>query len=607
MKKYAGLIKYLKPYKKNIILYIAFVIFSVVFSVFSIAMLFPFLQIIFGGNAIITSKPALAFNSTDLLNLLQYHLGQLIIHYNKEMALAAVCIFIITSIILKNLFLYLSIYMMSPIKNGVIVHLRNDLYNKILTLPIGYFTEQRKGDLMSRMTNDTWELESTVSSILDGLIKDPMNVLLFLATLIFLSPQLSLILLILLPVAGFIIGKISKSLKKQSNQAAIKSSEGLSILEETISGMRIIKAFNAESTIRQKFLHTNHELFVIKNKISFRRELASPLSEVLGVLVLSVILWFGGRLVLQNEGFGLNGSAFIMYIAIFSQIISPAKSLSTTFYNIQKGTASLNRIEDVLKTPNTIQEKSDGKIMDTLHQQIELKNVSFYYHSQPILKNINLTIEKGKTIALVGSSGAGKSTLADLIPRFHDVESGEILIDGVNIKDYTLHSLRSNISIVTQDPILFNDSILNNILMGNQQATEQQVENAARVANALQFINKKEDRFNTNIGDRGSKLSGGERQRLTIARALLKNPPMLILDEATSALDTESERLVQDAINKLMENRTSIVIAHRLSTIRHADEIIVLNKGEIAERGNHEELLALNGLYKKLVDMQEVK
>ncbi len=605
MKKYLGLVKYLKPYRKNIVLYLIFVLFAVIFSVVSIAMLFPFLEIIFN-NKLVTEIPPFELSGEWVLDYMRYYFSMIIQAHSKTYALGLVCIFIVTAIFLKNLFVYLSYYAMSPIRNGMMVQLRNDLYNKILTLPIGFFTEQKKGDIISRMTNDTWELESAVANTLDGLIKEPINIIFFLGTLVFLSPQLSLLLFILLPVAGFIIGRISKSLKKQSNIAAEKSSEGLSILEETLGGMRVIKAFNAERHIRNKFLQTNDALFHVKNKMNFRRDLASPISEFLGIVVLCVILWFGGNLILENKGFGLNGAAFIMYIGVFSQIINPSKSLSTAFYNMQRGTSALTRIEAILKTPITVADNADGKQLTDFKQSIEFRNVSFYYEDTPILQNINLTIEKGKTIALVGSSGAGKSTLADLVPRFHDVSSGELLIDGVNIKDYQLESLRSQISIVTQEPILFNDTIANNIALGTKPDM-QSIREAARVANALQFIENKEEGFDTNIGDRGGKLSGGERQRLTIARAVLKNPPILILDEATSSLDTESERLVQDAINNMMQNRTSIVIAHRLSTIRHADEIIVLQKGQIAERGTHDQLIAQGGIYRRLVEMQEVK
>lgn len=608
MKKYFGLLKYAKAYKKHIVLYFIYNIFSVLFSVVSIAMLFPFMQLIFTDGKLVTEQPALAFNTTSILTTLQYYLSKLMIQHGSLYALGIVCIFIVVSIFLKNLFVYLTYYTMTPIRNGVMVQLRNDLYNKVLNLPIGYFTEKRKSDLISRMTEDTWELDNAVANTLFGLIKEPITILFFLSFLIFLSPELSLILLVLLPVAGFIIGKASKSLKKSNNIAAEKSAEGLGILEETISGMRIIKAFTAESLIQKKFNTVNKELFDVKNKINYKRDLASPLSEFLGIVVLSIILWFGGKLILTGAvGLSLNGASFILYIAAFSQIINPAKSLSAAFYNMQRGTTALNRIEEIMKAPNAIINNPNAITLADFNSTIELKNVCFSYNQTAILKNINLTIKKGQTIALVGSSGAGKSTLADLIPRFHDVSEGEVLIDGINLKDYTLESLRNQISVVTQEPILFNDTIFNNIILGKQTATLQEVEQAAKIANAYNFIQQKTDTFLHSIGDRGVKLSGGEKQRLTIARAILKNPPILILDEATSSLDTESERLVQDAINKLMQNRTSIVIAHRLSTIRHADEIVVLDKGEIVERGTHDTLLLQNGIYKKLVDMQEVK
>jgi subfamily B ATP-binding cassette protein MsbA len=405
---------------------------------------------------------------------------------------------------------------------------------------------------------------------------------------------------------AFLIGRVSRSLIKQSQAAAIKFGESVSVLDETLSGLRVIKAFNVENILRGKFFKINNELLIAKNKLGFRRDLASPVSEFLGVSMFCAILYFGGRLILRNQ-ISLEASAFLTYLALFYNIINPAKSLSTAFSNMQKGSAAIGRIEEILRAPVTVNENVQGKLLSSFNEAIEFKNVSFAYDDAVILKNINLKIGKGKTVALVGSSGAGKSTLADLIPRFHDVSSGALLIDGINIKDYSLRSLREQISIVTQEPILFNDTIAGNIALGKQQAASAEIETAARVANAYNFIMQKEEGFETNIGDRGSKLSGGERQRITIARALLKNPPILILDEATSSLDTESERLVQDAINNMMMNRTSIVIAHRLSTIRHADEIIVLQKGEIAERGPHDSLIAFNGIYKRLVDMQEVK
>jgi subfamily B ATP-binding cassette protein MsbA len=411
--------------------------------------------------------------------------------------------------------------------------------------------------------------------------------------------------LICIPLVGIVIGRITKALKKQSQEVAIHSAESVSILDETLSGLRVIKAFNSESLLKTRFFHNNETLLNFKNKIGYRRDLASPMSEFLGVLIFTAILYFGGTLVLSNKF--LTGSLLLTYLGLFYNLINPTKTLSTSFSNMRKGAAAIDRIEEILKTENTVDDNENGKQLESFSNSIELKNVSFAYEGVDVLKNINLKVEKGRTVALVGSSGAGKSTLADLIPRFHDVSNGELLIDGVNIKDYSLKSVREQVSIVTQEPILFNDSISNNIRIGKQTASQNEIEEAAKVANAYNFIIKKEKAFDTNIGDRGSKLSGGERQRLTIARAVVKNPPILILDEATSSLDTESERLVQDAINNMMQNRTSIVIAHRLSTIRHADEIIVLQKGEIVERGNHDELIKKQGYYYRLVQMQEVK
>lgn len=615
MKKYSRLFKYLRFYKGNIVLYFLFTIFSIVFSLVSLGTLPFFLRLIFSHEKLVLTKPAAIHGSGDLIEYINYQISNLIVSNGANgpvLALALICITVIISVLLKNLFLYLSFYVLAPMKNSVMTRLREELYDKLLQLPIGYFTEQRKGDVMSRMTNDIAELEGSVVGTLEGFIKDPLNIIIILGTLIFISPTLSLFLLIFLPLTGIIIGRISRSLKKQSNSAAIMLGEALSVLDETLGGLRVIKAFNAEKLLQNRFNNTNNDLFHLRNKMQYRRDLASPLSELLGVMVLCGILWFGGRLVLAHTpGLGptafLEPEAFIMYVGIFTQIINPAKALSSSFYNMQKGTAAITRIEEILNAPVKVDENINGLQLTAFKNSIEFKNVSFSYDDKVILKNINLKIEKGKTLALVGSSGAGKSTLADLIPRFHDVTEGELLIDGVNIKDYSLFSVRKQMGIVTQEPILFNDTIASNIALGVENASEDKIENAAKIANAHNYITQKEAGYQTNIGDRGGKLSGGERQRLTIARAVLKNPPILILDEATSALDTESERLVQDAINNMMQNRTSIVIAHRLSTIRHADEIVVMQKGEIAERGTHDQLLLKGGIYKRLVDMQEVK
>ena len=606
MKKYARLFKYLGSHSSGIVLYFVFSVLSIAFSLISFSGLPVFLTIIFAKKKMVLVKPNSIF---DVLKYINYELGLFIQAHGKDgpvLALGVICLLILISVFLKNFFFYLSFYVLAPIKMSVVTKLRAELYNKLLQLPIGYFTDQRKGDVMSRMTNDIAEIETSVVGTLEGLIKDPINVIVILIALIFISPILSLFLFIFLPLTAFVIGRISRSLKKQSNISAVYLGELLSTLEETLTGLRVIKAFNAEHLLRNKFIKTNNELFQVRRKMQLRRDLASPLSEFLGVLVLIGVLWFGGKLVLASS-VGLDAAGFTMYIILFSQIINPAKSLSTSFYNMQKGSAAITRIEEILQAPVKVEENENGKQISSFNHSIEFKNVSFLYDDKVILKNINLSIEKGKTIALVGSSGAGKSTLADLIPRFHDVSSGELLIDGINIKDYSLHSVRTLMGIVTQEPILFNDTIANNISLGMSHASAEQIRDAAKIANADNYISLKENGYDTNIGDRGSKLSGGERQRLTIARAVLKNPPILILDEATSSLDTESERLVQDAINNMMQNRTSIVIAHRLSTIRYADEIIVLQHGEIIERGNHDTLMEKDGMYKRLVDMQELK
>ena len=604
MKKFFRIISYIKEYKAQMAWYSLFITLSIVFSLFSLGMLTPFLDLIFGKSSL-SSLPVNAINANSIKDVIYGFLQNNIAKYGKSYALGWICLFIIVSIFLKNLFLYLSYYFLAPIRNEVTRKYSKLLYNKILALPIGYFTEQRKGDILSRSSNDIAELENSVVGALEGLIKEPLNIIGILIFLFFISFKLTLFVFVLLPIAGFVVGRIGRSLKKQTNKAQVKWGEILSQMEETLTGLRIIKGFNAEQKVKKQFYGLIDDIFGIKNRISYRRDLASPISEFLGVTILSGVLWFGGNLVLNGDI--LSPGSFITYVALFSQIINPAKALSQAVYNVNRGTATLDRLNEILEAPVTVNDIADPMQLNEFKYSISFENVGFSYQDDSILHNINLTVKKGKLVALVGSSGAGKSTLADLVPRFHDVSEGQLLIDGINIKNYSLHSLRKQISIVTQEPILFNDTIAANIALGKPEATEDEIIAAAKIANAYDFIIKKEGGFNSTIGDRGSKLSGGERQRLTIARAVLKNPPILILDEATSALDTESEKLVQDAINNMMQNRTSIVIAHRLSTIRHADEIIVMQKGKIVERGNHETLLAQNGYYQKLIEMQEVK
>jgi subfamily B ATP-binding cassette protein MsbA len=607
MKKFIRIISYIREYKAYMGWYSLFITLSIVFGLFSLGMLMPFMDLIFGKTELIgVVKTATAGNgSSNIKDLVYGFLQQSITAHGKVQALGWICLFIVITVLLKNIFLYLSFYFLAPIRNAVTRKYSRLLYEKILQLPIGYFTEQRKGDILSRSSNDIAELENSVIGALEGLIKEPLNILGILIFLFIISVKLTLFVFLFLPLAGLIVGRIGRSLKKNTNKAQVKWGEILSQMEETLTGLRIIKAFNAEGRVKKQFFALVDEIFHIKNKILNRRDLASPVSETLGVIILCGVLWFGGQLVLSGEI--LSPGSFITYVALFSQIINPSKALSQAAYNVTRGNATLDRLNEILEAPLTVEEIAKPIVLDTFKDCIEFNDVQFSYQDTAILKNINLTIKKGKSVALVGSSGAGKSTLADLVPRFHDVSAGVLSIDGKNIKDYSLHSLRKSISIVTQEPILFNDTIAANIALGKPEATEAEIIAASKIANAYDFIMKKEGGFESIIGDRGSKLSGGERQRLTIARAVLKNPPILILDEATSALDTESEKLVQEAINNMMQNRTSIVIAHRLSTIRHADEIIVLQKGNIVERGNHDELLAQNGYYRKLIEMQEVK
>jgi len=608
MKNLRIIFRYVGKYPKLIFTYFICNILSNLFAVVSLGLLSPFLLLIFKKQNTLQADTANTgfLSQINPVNAFKVWLNHVLQTPNGDIrGLAVICILILTFIILKNIFLYLAIYFLTPVRNLVVNEMRTRMYKKILALPIGYFNDQKKGDIMSRLTNDLSDVESSVINLLETLFREPVTIILFFTYLVILSPQLTFFLMLFLPLSGLIIGRIGRSLKKQSTLAQEKTGAILSTIEETLGGIRVIKAFNAEKKQFRKFDTQNNELLSIKNRVNRKRDLASPVSEVLGIAAVVCVLWYGGRLVLRNEF--LDPGDFLAYILIFSQVIQPLKSLSAAAYSIRKGAASIERIEHLIAEDVSIKEVAKPVTLHDFKESIEFKNVSFSYFDKTILSSINLKIEKGKTIALVGSSGAGKSTLVDLIPRFHDTVDGELLIDGIKIQDYSLVSLRNQMGIVTQEPILFNDTIANNISLGMDNATEEQIMNAAKIANAHNFILLKENGYNTTIGERGNKLSGGEKQRITIARAVLKNPPILILDEATSSLDTESEKLVQDAINNLMNNRTSVVIAHRLSTIRHADEIIVLQKGKIVERGTHTDLMLLEGFYRKLVTMQEVK
>lgn len=599
MKNIKKLLGYLKPYKGKIALYFIASLLAVFFSIFTFTMLMPVLQVIFvGKDAVPAGSNGLVAKATEMVNLMVDKNG-------RSNALMLAVGIVIISTIFKNTFIYLSLRILNPLRHTVIKLVRDDMFVKSLSLPIGHFNEERKGDLLSRMTNDVQEVENSIMSVIEVVIREPMTILFTLITMVSLSPELTLFLLLFLPIAGFIIGKVGKSLKKPSNAAQEQLSEMMSNVDETVSGIRIVKGFNAEAQQLNKFRKINNTLFALRNKISARRDAGSPMSETLGIIVVGVILLYGGWLIFNGQS-TMTGSAFIAFIGLFYTIINPIKNLSSAFYNISKGSAALDRVNIFLSIENPIKEKENAIALNSFDEKIELKDIVFKYGEKIILNGINLIIPKGKTIALVGASGSGKSTLVDLIPRFHDAQFGEVLIDGINIKNIQLKSLRNLMGIVSQEAILFNDTITNNIALGSHQINDQKIEEAAIIANAQSVINNKAEGYNYNVGERGNKLSGGEKQRMTIARAIYKNPPILILDEATSALDTASERLVQNAINKLMENRTCIVIAHRLSTIQHADEIIVMHEGKIVERGNHQSLMSLNGYYHSLIKMQQV-
>ena len=616
MKNMIKILRYAKPYWASAGLNILFNILSVLFSLVSFTLFIPVLQMLFHRVMIPTSIPAINFSNihsfSDLTSKISfdilkdnfyYYFGMMMNQHGEKQMLFYISILIVVLFFLRNVFRYLAMFFLATVRNGVVRDIRSQLYYKALILPLGYYNEQRKGDIISRMTTDVQEVEWSVMSSLEMLFRDPIQILSFIGALFAISPRLSIFILVLLPVSGLIIGQIGKSLKRTSDKGQKQMGILLSIIEETLSGLRIIKAFTAIDFADKRFQKTNNTFYRLMVRLYRKRDLASPLSEFLGAVVISIVLWFGGQLVF-TPGNLLDAAAFITYMIIFSQVITPAKTITQAYYNLQKGAASLDRIQQVFDEPEMIMEIPDAISKKTFEKEIEFRNVTFAYVREEVLKDVRLVISKGKTIALVGPSGGGKSTLVDLMPRFYDCIKGEILIDGLPIQKMVINDLRGLMGIVSQETILFNDTVFNNIAFGMETATEEEVVAAAKVANAHEFIENMLLGYQTNIGDRGTKLSGGQRQRLSIARAVLKNPPIMILDEATSALDTESERLVQQALENLMKNRTSIVIAHRLSTIQFADEIIVLQAGEIVERGTHNELLERNGIYRKLYDLQ---
>ena len=608
MKEFLQILRrFIPPYKKYLALTVIFNILSAVLNIFSFAALIPILQILFRTEGTGTATQLMPWSLDNIKEVLannaDYYVTQLIGNVGPTTTLLLIGLFLAFATFLKTGAYFLSSATIIPIRTGVVRDIRNQLYHKITSLPLGFFSEERKGDIIARMTGDVGEIESSIMSSLDMLFKNPILIISYFTALLFISWQLTLFTLVFVPIFGWFMGFVGRKLKRKSIAAQSLWSDTMSQVEETLGGLRIIKAFCAEDKMNQRFDRINSDYRNSVQRVNIRQQMAHPMSEFLGTVLIIIVLWVGGILVLDQQI--LSGPTFIYYLVMLYSIINPLKDFSKAGYNIPKGLASMERVDKILKAENTIKEPASPKHIASFEHQIEFRHVSFRYGEQWVLRDINLVIEKGKTVALVGQSGSGKSTLVDLIPRYYDVQEGEVLIDGINVKELGIHDLRQLIGNDNQEAILLNDSFRNNITFGVDSATQEQVEQAAKIANAHEFIMQTEHGYDTNIGDRGGRLSGGQRQRVSIARAILKNPPILILDEATSALDTESERLVQDALERLMKTRTTVAIAHRLSTIKNADEICVMHEGEIVERGTHEQLLARGGYYKKLHDMQK--